>query len=55
MAGKATKKTKTESFITYEVVKAHDGLYKGEIIRRKAGDSGAAYCVELGLWKRVEE
>ena len=54
MAVKANK-TKTESFITYKVVKAHDGLNKGEIIKRKAGDFSAAYCIELGLWKRIEE
>ena len=47
---KATK-GKSESFITYVVVKAHDGLNKGEIKVRKAGDKGAEYCVSLGLWK----
>lgn len=55
MAVKASNQTKTESFITYKVVKAHDGLNEGEIIKRKACDSGARYCEELGLWKRVEE
>ena len=50
MAGKATK-TKTETFITYVVVKAHDGLQKGEERVRKVGDKGAEYCVSLGLWK----
>ena len=54
MAVKANK-GKTESFITYKVVKAHDGLNKGEILKRKAGDRGAEYCVSLGLWKRIEE
>jgi hypothetical protein len=54
MAVKANK-GKTESFITYKVVKAHDGLNKGEILRRKAGDRSAEYCVSLGLWKRIEE
>lgn len=50
MAGKATK-TKTETFITYVVVKAHDGLKKGDEVIRKAGHKGAEYCVSLGLWK----
>lgn len=50
MAGKATK-GKTETFITYVVVKAHDGLAKGEEVIRKAGHKGAEYCVSLGLWK----
>ena len=50
MAGKATK-TKTETFITYVVVKAHDGLEKGDEVIRKAGHMGAEYCVSLGLWK----
>ena len=45
------KKTKSESFITYVVVKAHDGLQIGEERIRKAGDKGAEYCVALGLWK----
>lgn len=45
------KQTKTETFITYVVVKAHDGLQKGEERVRKAGDKGAEYCVSLGLWK----
>lgn len=54
MAEKANK-GKTESFITYKVVKAHDGLKKGEILTRKAGDRSAEYCVSLGLWKRKEE
>ena len=44
-------KTKTETFITYVVVKAHDGLQIGEERIRKAGDKGAEYCVSLGLWK----
>lgn len=51
MAGKATRKGRTEDFITYEVVKPHDGLEKGELIRRKAGHPGAEYCVSVGLWK----
>lgn len=51
MAAKATRKARTEDFITYEVVKPHDGLEKGELIRRKAGHPGAEYCVSLGLWK----
>lgn len=51
MAGKATKKAVAEDFITYEVVKPHDGLEKGELILRKAGHPGADYCVSLGLWK----
>ena len=58
MAGKVTKgKTESHHFvnITYKVVKAHDGLNKGEILKRKAGDRGAEYCVSLGLWKRIEE
>jgi hypothetical protein len=46
-----TSKTKTETFITYVVVKAHDGLQKGEEKVRKVGDKGAEYCVSLGLWK----
>lgn len=50
MAGKATK-TRTETFITYVVVKAHDGLKKGDEVVRKAGHKGAEYCVSLGLWK----
>lgn len=50
MAGKATK-GKTETFITYVVVKAHDGLKKGDEVVRKAGHKGAGYCVSLGLWK----
>ena len=44
-------KTKTETFITYVVVKAHDGLKKGDEVVRKAGHKGAEYCVSLGLWK----
>ena len=44
-------KTKTETFITYVVVKAHDGLEKGDEVIRKAGHKGAEYCVSLGLWK----
>jgi hypothetical protein len=51
MAGRAVKKAVNEDFITYEVVKPHDGLEKGELIRRKAGHPGAEYCVSLGLWK----
>jgi len=51
MAGKATK-GKSETFITYVVVKAHDGLKVGEERIRKAGDKGAEYCVSLGLWKK---
>lgn len=51
MAGKATK-GKTETFITYVVVKAHDGLKKGDEVVRKAGHKGAEYCVSLGLWKK---
>lgn len=54
MAVKANK-GKNESFITYVVVKAHDGLKKGETMVRKAGDFGAEYCVSLGLWKRKNE
>lgn len=50
MAAKATK-GKTETFITYEVVKAHDGLNVGETKVLKAGDAHAEYCVSLGLWK----
>lgn len=50
MAAKANK-VKTEAFITYVVVKPHDGLQKGEEMMRKAGDKGAEYCVSLGLWK----
>lgn len=50
MAAKAVK-TKNETFITYVVVKAHDGLKVGETRVRKAGDKGAEYCVSLGLWK----
>jgi len=50
MAGKATK-GKNETFITYVVVKAHDGLKKGDEVVRKAGHKGAEYCVSLGLWK----
>lgn len=50
MAGKATK-GKTETFITYVVVKAHDGLKEGTEIVRKAGHRGAEHCVSLGLWK----
>ena len=45
------KQTKSESFITYVVVKAHDGLQKGEERVRKVGGKGAEYCVSLGLWK----
>lgn len=53
MAGKATKKVKSEDFITYMVVKPHDGLKKGELRTMKAGHPGAEYCVSLGLWKVV--
>lgn len=53
MAGKARTKSPIESFITYKVVKAHDGLKKGEVLVRRAGDRGAEYCVSLGLWKQV--
>lgn len=45
------RKAKTEDFITYVVVKPHDGLQKGEVMVRKAGDFGAEYCVRKGLWK----
>ncbi len=51
MAGKARAKDQKETFITYVVVKAHDGLQKGEEVVRKAGHKGAEYCVSLGLWK----
>ena len=44
-------KTKTETFITYVVVKAHDGLQVGDERTRKGGDTGAEYCVSVGLWK----
>ena len=44
-------KGKTESLITYRVVKAHDGLEVGDIIQRKPGHKGAEYCVSLGLWE----
>ena len=54
MSAVKAKKGKTETFITYTVVKAHDGLEKGETMVRKAGDRGAEYCVSLGLWKRVK-
>lgn len=50
MAAKA-KTGKSESLITYCVVKAHDGLSVGEIIQRQPGDKGAEYCVSLGLWE----
>lgn len=50
MAAKAAA-SKTESLITYRVVKAHDGLMEGEIIQRQPGDKGAEYCVSLGLWQ----
>lgn len=50
MAAKATA-GKSESLITYRVVKAHDGLQKGELIQRQPGDKGAEYCVSLGLWE----
>lgn len=45
------KAVKTKTFITYVVVKAHDGLKVGEERIRKVGDKGAEYCVSLGLWK----
>ena len=51
MAAKAAKKANTEDFITYVVVKPHDGLEKGQEMRFKAGHAGAEYCVSLGLWK----
>jgi hypothetical protein len=50
MAVKANK-GKNEAFITYVVVKPHDGLKKGEEVVRKAGTPEAEYCVSLGLWK----
>ena len=50
MAVKAIK-GKTETFITYVVVKAHDGLKEGTEIVRRPGHKGAEYCVSLGLWK----
>ena len=53
MAAKAMKKGNSESLITYKVVKAHDGLFKGEFIQRTALQ--AEYCVSLGLWKKVEQ
>lgn len=52
MAAKATNKGRAESFITYEVVKAHDGLKVGEEVVRPSGHKGAEYCVRLGLWRR---
>lgn len=55
MAGKTTKKVKSEDFITYMVVKPHDGLKKGELRTFKAGHPGAEYCVSLGLWEKVEK
>lgn len=55
MAAKATKKVKNEGFITYRVVKPHDGLMKGELRTFKAGHPGAEYCVSLGLWEKVEK
>ncbi len=54
MAKTKAVKGKTEDFITYKVVKPHDGLEKGETKVRKAGDRGAEYCVKLGLWKVVK-
>ena len=55
MAGKATrKKAKKESFITYVVVKPHDGLEVGEEKTFRAGHEGSEYCVSLGLWKVKE-
>lgn len=50
-----TAKGKTESLIAYKVVKAHDGLEVGAIVKRKAGHKGAEYCVGLGLWEKVTE
>ena len=55
MAVKATNKGKNERFITYVVVKAHDGLEVGEEKVLRAGHPGAEYCVSLGLWKVKEE
>lgn len=52
---KASKKTGNDAFATFVVVKAHDGLMKGEVLRRKANDAGALYCVEKGLWKIKKE
>ncbi len=46
---------KNEDFITYIVVKPHDGLQVGEEKVLKAGHSGAEYCVSLGLWKVKED
>lgn len=54
MAAVKATKAKSETFITYTVVKAHDGLKKGENLVRKAGDRAAEYCVSLGLWKRAK-
>ena len=54
MAAKATK-GKNETFTPYVVVKAHDGLKKGEMKTLKAGDITAEYCVSLGLWKRTTD
>lgn len=51
MAGKARTKSQSDGFITYVVVKPHDGLKKGAILRRKAGHPGAEYCVKKGLWQ----
>lgn len=50
MAAKANK-GRAETFITYVVVKAHDGLKAGDEIVRRAGHPGADYCVSLGLWQ----
>ena len=56
MAGKAIRKKATaEDFITYVVVKPHDGLKAGTEIRRKPGHFGAKHCVSLGLWKVKDE
>lgn len=54
MAVKATK-GKNETFITYVVVKAHDGLKKGEEVIRRAGTPEAEYCVSIGLWKEKKQ
>lgn len=51
MAGKAKTKVENDGFITYVVVKPHDGLKEGCEIVRKAGNRLAEYCVEQGLWK----
>ena len=51
MAGKAKTKVENDGFITYVVVKPHDGLKEGCEVVRKAGNRLAEYCVERGLWK----